>query len=106
MRGGQRFQQVHALGLQRRVDRLDDRVVAEDAVDIVGGLFGAGLDLDHHVEAHGLAHAALGLEGADLDLAQVLGHRDAVARRARGGGLGAFGGVGEGGGKIVGHGPD
>jgi hypothetical protein len=79
--GGQRFQEVHALGLQRGVDRLDDRVVAEDAVHVVGGLFGAGLDLDHHVEAHGLAHAALGLERADLDLAQVLGHRDAVERR-------------------------
>ena len=39
-------------------------------------------DLEHDVEADALGDAALGAEGADLDRAGVVAHRDPVERRA------------------------
>ena len=55
-------------------------------VDVV--VLGGGVvrDLEHDVEADALGDAALGAEGADLDLPDVVAHRDAVERRAGVGG--------------------
>ena len=79
---GEGLEQVDALGGELGLDRLGDRVVGDDLVDVVvlGGAVMA--DLEHDVEADALGDAALGAEGADLDAAGIVADRDAVERRA------------------------
>ena len=93
---GQRFEQVEPPGRQFVADRLGNRVVGHDPVDIVVDRPLGRLYFDDHVEHQPLGVAALGLEGADLGLDQIVPQRDAVARVARGGGLGPFLGQREG----------
>ena len=65
---GQRLEQVDPLGGQLVLDRLGDGVVGDHLVDVV--VLGRGVvrHLEHDVEADALGDAALGAEGADLDL--------------------------------------
>ena len=85
---GEGLEQVDPLGGERVLDRLGDGVVGDHLVDVV--VLGGGMmrDLENDVEADALGDAALGAEGADLDVAEVVAHGDAVERRAGMGGGG------------------
>ena len=67
------------VGAELRPDGLGHPVVGENAVDVVVERSCERDDLDHHVEIDALRDAPFGLEGADLDLADMVPKRDAVA---------------------------
>ena len=77
---GQGLEEVDPLGGDLLLDRLGDRVVGDHLVDVVVRGRRVVRDLEHDVEADALGDAALGAEGADLDLPGVVAHRDAVER--------------------------
>ena len=101
---GQGFQQVQAFGGQLVPDRFGHAVIGQDAVHVVVDGAGQRRHLDHHVEAHALRRAAFGLEGADLDLDDMVAQRNPVQRPARCGGFGPFGRMREGKADVGGHG--
>ena len=77
-------------------------LVRSNAVDIIVDRHGKRLHLDHHIEPHPLQCAAFLLEGANLDLDDVIAQGDTVA-----GGLAAglcpFAGMGKGKADVIGH---
>ena len=79
---GEGLEQVDALGGELGLDRLGDRVVGDDLVDVV--VLGRGVvrDLEHDVEADALVDAVFAAEGADLDAAGIVADGDAVERRS------------------------
>ncbi|MEZ5716607.1 MAG: hypothetical protein R3D85_16565 [Paracoccaceae bacterium] len=104
MRSARVSEQVQPFGRQFGGDRLGHLVVGQDQVDIVIDPGGPRPDLDHHVEADPLGGAALLLEGADLDLDDMVAQRNPVERMVAAGGLRARVGMGKGQGDFVAHG--
>ncbi len=77
---GKRFQQVKALCRQLMADRLGDRVIGQDTVNIIIDRGGSGPYFDNDVEIHPLGLAAFGLKCPDLDLDHMIAQRDPVQR--------------------------
>ena len=75
---GQRLEQVYPFRSEFGLDRLGNRVVGDNLVDVV--VLGGGVmrDLEDDVEADALGDAVLGTKRADLHQAGVVPYRDPV----------------------------